>query len=51
MSGLYRDITGPDSVAAARLAAQEFAGSGLNVEVIFADHQNKPAVGVTLARS
>ena len=51
MSGLYRDITGPVSVAAARLAAQEFGGRGFGIDVLMADHQNKPDVGMTLARS
>jgi branched-chain amino acid transport system substrate-binding protein len=50
MSGTYRDITGPTSVAATRLAIQEFAGRGINVELIFGDHQNKPDVGVAMAR-
>ena len=51
MSGMYRDNTGPTSVACARLAAQEFGNSrGFNVEVIEADHQNKPDVGANLAR-
>ncbi len=51
MSGMYRDNTGPTSVACARLAAQEFGNSrGFNVEVLEADHQNKPDVGANLAR-
>ena len=51
MSGTYRDNTGPTSVACTRIAAQEMAQArGLTVEVIEADHQNKPDVGVNLAR-
>ena len=50
MSGTYRDITGPTSVAATRLAIQEFAGRGLNVELVVGDHQNKPDVGAAMAR-
>jgi branched-chain amino acid transport system substrate-binding protein len=51
MSGTYRDNTGPTSVACTRIAAQEMAAArGLTVEVIEADHQNKPDVGVNLAR-
>jgi branched-chain amino acid transport system substrate-binding protein len=50
MSGTYRDNTGPSSVAAARVAAAEFANRGFTVEVIEADHQNKPDVGANLAR-
>jgi branched-chain amino acid transport system substrate-binding protein len=50
MSGPFRDINGPTTVACARLAVQEFAARGFDVEVIFADHQNKPDVGVNTAR-
>ena len=51
MSGTYRDNTGPTSVAATREAAAEFGAShGFRVEVIEADHQNRPDVGVNLAR-
>jgi branched-chain amino acid transport system substrate-binding protein len=51
MSGMYRDNTGPTSVAAAREAAAEFGAShGFRVEIIEADHQNRPDVGVNLAR-
>jgi branched-chain amino acid transport system substrate-binding protein len=51
MSGMYRDNTGPTSVAAAREAASEFGAShGFRVEIIEADHQNRPDVGVNLAR-
>ena len=51
MSGTYRDNTGPTSVAAAREAASEFGAShGFRTEIIEADHQNRPDVGVNLAR-
>ena len=51
LSGPYRDDGGPTAVACARQAVQEFAaGKGLNVEVLIADHQNKPDIGATLAR-
>jgi branched-chain amino acid transport system substrate-binding protein len=51
MSGTYRDNTGPASAACARMAAQEFgANRGFAVEVIEADHQNRPDVGANLAR-
>lgn len=50
-SSTYRDNGGPNSVACVRLAVQEFAGPlGLNVEVVVADHQNKPDVAVSIAR-
>ena len=48
-SGPYRDIAGLVSVAAAKLAVQEMAGS-VQAEVISADHQNKPDVGAGIAR-
>jgi branched-chain amino acid transport system substrate-binding protein len=46
-SGLYADITGQGSVIAARMAVEDFGGKvlGKPIEVIFADHQNKPDVG------
>ncbi|MBW8268621.1 ABC transporter substrate-binding protein [Caldovatus aquaticus] len=50
MSGPYRDINGPVSVACARLGAQEFGAHGFQVEVVFADHQNKPDVALNIAR-
>lgn len=51
-SGLYSDLTGQGSVWAAREAVEDFdpAAHGLEVEVIFADHQNKPDVGSAVAR-
>ena len=53
MSGLYADLTGPGSVVAARLAVEDFgaAKKGMKVEIIGADHQNKPDVGSTIART
>ena len=52
MAGLYSDITGPGSVEAARMAVADFGGKvlGKPVEVVFADHQNKPDVGANKAR-
>jgi branched-chain amino acid transport system substrate-binding protein len=51
-SGVYADLAGEGSVVAARMAVQDFnaAGKGINVEIISADHQNKPDVGSTIAR-
>ncbi len=49
-SGPYRDIAGPNGVIMAQIAAQEFGNRGFTVEVFGADHQNKPDVGVNLAR-
>ena len=53
MSGLYADIAGPGSAVAAKLAVEDYikaSGSKLKVEVISADHQNKPDVGSNIAR-
>ncbi len=52
MSGFASDANGKGSVAAARLAAEEFAAQlpGKTIEVIFADHQNKPDIGAAIAR-
>jgi len=53
MSGLYADITGPGSVLAAKMAVEDFqktSKSGLKVEVVSADHQNKPDVGSSIVR-
>src|SRR5690242_678161 len=52
MSGLYADIGGAGSVAAAKLAVEDFnpAAHGMKVEVVSGDHQNKPDVGANLAR-
>src|SRR6266699_1548472 len=43
-SGTYADIAGPGSTLAAKMAVEDFKAKekGLNVEVVFADHQNKP---------
>lgn len=46
MSGLYADYGGPGALAAARLAVQDFGGRmfGKPIEVVNADHQNKPDI-------
>jgi branched-chain amino acid transport system substrate-binding protein len=51
-SGPYADITGPGSAVAARMAVDDFgaAKKNMKVEVIVADHQNKPDVGSQIAR-
>src|SRR5216117_1557234 len=50
-SGTYADITGPGSTTAARLAVEDFgaAKKGLKVEIVVADHQNKPDIGSQIA--
>lgn len=52
MSGVYADITGPGCVTAAQMAIDEIGGSvlGKPVELIFADHQNKPDIAAAIAR-
>ena len=53
MSGLYADIGGPGSVVAAKMAVDDYlkaTKSSLKVEVVSADHQNKPDVGSSVAR-
>jgi branched-chain amino acid transport system substrate-binding protein len=51
-SSLYADVSGQGSVVAARLAVEDMGGSldGTPIEIIFADHQNKPDVGSNIAR-
>ena len=51
-SGPYRDDGGPTGVVCAKQALEDFgvSGKGLNVEVINADHQNKPDLAVSIAR-
>jgi branched-chain amino acid transport system substrate-binding protein len=52
MSGVYADIGGPGSVEAAKMAVADFdpAKHGMKVDIISADHQNKPDVGSGIAR-
>jgi branched-chain amino acid transport system substrate-binding protein len=51
LSGTYRDNTGPLSVAATQLAVNEMRPHlPFDVEVISADHQNKPDVAASIAR-
>jgi len=52
-TGLYRDFGGPTSVLAARMAAEDIGGSvlGRPIEVLTADHQNKPDVASSIARA
>ena len=52
LSGPYRDNSGPTSVLAARQAVEEFAPEtkGFRVEVLAADHQQKPDIGGAVAR-
>ena len=51
-SGPFSDQAGKGSFIAAQMAAEDFAreSKGLKAEIIFADHQNKPDVGASIAR-
>jgi branched-chain amino acid transport system substrate-binding protein len=53
MSGLYSDVGGAGTVTAARLAVEDFgaAAKGIKVEIVGADHLNKPDVGSNIART
>ena len=51
MSSVYADYQGPGSVIAAKLAVADYSAKlGVPVEIIAADHQNKPDVGAEIAR-
>src|SRR5258708_8001975 len=53
-SSLYQDTTGPGSVAAVKMAVEDYLAANpksvLKPSVVFADHQNKPDVGSNIAR-
>ncbi len=52
MSGPYADITGRSSLLAVQMAVEDFGGTvlGRKIEVVSADHMNKPDVGSAIAR-
>ena len=52
MSSLYADLAGAGSVEAAKLAVEDFdpAKNGMKVDIVSADHQNKPDVGSSIVR-
>ena len=52
MSGVYADITGMGAVTAAQMAIDEMGGKvlGKPVELVYADHQNKPDIAASIAR-
>lgn len=52
LSGFYADVSGPGSVLAAQMAAEDsgLEKSGWKIEVIAGDHQNKPDIGVGITR-
>jgi branched-chain amino acid transport system substrate-binding protein len=51
-SGVYADYGGKWSFEAAKMAVEDFGGTvlGQKIEVVTADHQNKPDLGVSIAR-
>jgi branched-chain amino acid transport system substrate-binding protein len=51
-SGLYADLGGAGSTIAAQMAIEDsrMAGKGWTIELISADHQNKPDVATNIAR-
>ena len=52
LSGLYSDIDGPGGVEAIKMAIADAGGkiNGKNVELVYADHQNKPDIAAAKAR-
>jgi branched-chain amino acid transport system substrate-binding protein len=52
MSSLYADIGGPNSVAAIKMAVEDsgLPAKGWTINVLSGDHQNKPDIGVNIAR-
>jgi branched-chain amino acid transport system substrate-binding protein len=52
MSSLYADIGGPNSVTAINMAVEDsgLQNKGWKIDVVSGDHQNKPDVGVNIAR-
>jgi branched-chain amino acid transport system substrate-binding protein len=48
MTGIYADINGAGAVEAIKMAIADFGGSALGqpIELVTADHQNKPDIGV-----
>ncbi len=51
-SGVYADLSGEGSVVAAQMAVEDFdaAAHGITVEIVSADHQNKPDVASNITR-
>ena len=52
MSGVYSTLCGEGCVAATKMAVEDFGGSvlGKKIEVVVADHQNKPDIASAKAR-
>jgi branched-chain amino acid transport system substrate-binding protein len=52
MSGIYKDLGGEGSIVAAKMAVEDsgIEKHGIKVEIVSADHQNKPDIGSAIAR-
>src|SRR5277367_7029565 len=52
LSSLYADLGGPGSILAAQMAVEDsgLTTKGWTIDVISGDHQNKPDIGVGIAR-
>jgi Periplasmic binding protein len=52
MAGIFSGFGGPGSVVAATMAVEDFGGRvlGKQIEIVSADHQNKPDIGLGIAR-
>lgn len=52
IAGIYSDINGEGAAVAARLAAEDLGNAihGKPIEIIVADHQNKPDIAASIAR-
>ena len=52
MSGVYADVIGQGGVEAAKMAIADFGGKvlGKKIELVTADHQNKPDIGASKLR-
>jgi branched-chain amino acid transport system substrate-binding protein len=52
MSGLYADVNGPRAVEGVKMAIADFGGSALGqpIQLLTADHQNKPDIGASKFR-
>ncbi len=50
-SGLYADIDGQGGLEAIKMAIADFGGkvNGKNIELVYADHQNKADIAASLA--
>jgi branched-chain amino acid transport system substrate-binding protein len=51
-SGVYRDLSGPVAIACVKQAIEEMMPhlNGVTIETVVGDHQNKPDIGVSIAR-